>query len=247
MDNLDYIDDYFNGRLDDPQKAAFDQLILSDPPFAEKVAFYVTTHQILKQELEEEKKERWREIFEQNKATPAFNRPAGTVRKLWISLAAAAAVLIVVIGLWWTLIRPVGPYQLAENYISQKLQKLPVKMGSRQDEIQKARSSYNNANFPEALRQFEHIISQSSDNEEAIRFAGLVCLRLKDYDKALLYFQRSENIPGLYANPAKFYQALTLMERNGPGDAQKAKTLLQQVVDQDLEHKQEARRFLDRW
>ena len=39
MDNLDYIDDYFTGTNTDEQKKLFEQKIISNPKFAEKVTF----------------------------------------------------------------------------------------------------------------------------------------------------------------------------------------------------------------
>ena len=75
---------------------------------------------------------------------------------------------------------------------------------------------------------------------------GIVYLRLANYDKAFLYFQQLENYP-LYSNPAIFYQALTLMKRNGPGDKQNAKQLLQQVVKDNLEGKAVAQQWLKNW
>ena len=51
----------------------------------------------------------------------------------------------------------------------------------------------------------------------------------------------------LYDNPGEFYQALTLMKRNIPGDHQKAKFLLQDVVDKNLSGKEEAQKWLKKW
>jgi hypothetical protein len=67
---------------------------------------------------------------------------------------------------------------------------------------------------------------------------------LQKYDKALLYFKQLETYTGLYANPALFYQPLTLMERNRTDDAAKTKQLLEQVVQNDLEGKDAAQKWL---
>jgi tetratricopeptide (TPR) repeat protein len=67
-------------------------------------------------------------------------------------------------------------------------------------------------------------------------YAGIVYLQLGNYEKALQYFRQFEN-DTLYSNPSLFYQALTLLKRNLPGDKQKARELLQRVVDMILERK----------
>ena len=73
---------------------------------------------------------------------------------------------------------------------------------------------------------------------------GLAALRLKEYNKALSYFEQLETYTSLYANPALILQAVTLMERNQPGDAAKAKILLKKIVDQDLEGRESAQEWL---
>jgi len=244
MSNLDYIDDYFNGQPTAIQKADFEQKILAEPSFAEEVAFYINTQALLRQQVEEEKKGLFREIYEQNKASIPLtsSRP---LYKIGFSLAAAAVVLVIFTGLWWVFLRQPTPHQLADKY----LQELPIsiQMGSRQDSLQIAKNSYIAKDFPTALRQFEQMIERDSADETALRFAGLACLRLNEYDKALRYFQQLERVPGLYSNPAKFYQALTLMERNGPGDIPAARQLLEQVVAGDLDEKKVAEEWLKKW
>jgi tetratricopeptide (TPR) repeat protein len=82
---------------------------------------------------------------------------------------------------------------------------------------------------------------------EVKKYAGIVSLRLGQYDKAINYFSQLANYTQLYANPGKFYHALTLMKRNRPGDKQTAKILLEQVVQNDLEEKETAQQWLKKW
>ncbi|HLA57984.1 MAG TPA: hypothetical protein VK622_04470, partial [Puia sp.] len=78
----------------------------------------------------------------------------------------------------------------------------------------------------------------------AKEYAGITALRLKEYDRALSYFEQMETHKGLYSNPAQILQAVTLMERNRPGDAAKAKLLLKKIVSDDLEGKEFAQEWL---
>ena len=82
---------------------------------------------------------------------------------------------------------------------------------------------------------------------EAKKYAGIVSLRLGKYDKAINYFLQLENFPRLHANPEKFYRALTLLKRNLGDDKKEAKKLLEQVVENDLEGKESAKKILDKW
>jgi anti-sigma factor RsiW len=48
-DTLDYIDDYFNGKLTPAEKRAFENKCEVDPAFAEEVAFVISVRDGLKQ------------------------------------------------------------------------------------------------------------------------------------------------------------------------------------------------------
>lgn len=249
MNSLEYIEDYFKGLLTATQKEEFEQRIVSDPSFAEEVAFYLNAQALLKDQLAEEKKARFKDLYRQNEPissgqsqSPVKSRQS-PVRRLWPYLA-AASVLIIIIAAWLIFGSQPGPEKLADQYISGQLQNLPVKMSSVQDDLQKAIALYNQGQLPEALTRFQQLLKQDSARPRAKIYSGIVCLRLQLYDKALDYFRQLEADTTLYSNPALFYQSLTLMKRNHPGDSQKARQLLQLVVDRDLDKKEEAQQLL---
>lgn len=244
MNSLEYIDDYFNGTLNEGSRAEFERLIESDPAFAEEVAFYVSAGSALRQDQEDEKRARFRGLYEQEKAGLA---PRGITRRLsWYM--AAAAVLIVAAGAWFYMTsHAAGPEKLADLYIKEKLQNLPVKMSSITDSMQNSISLYNNGHPEAALAGFERILEKDPGRAQARLYAGIVYLQLKKYDQSLFYFKLLQADTALYLNPAVFYQSLALMKRNRPGDAQVAKQLLQQVVDKDLDKKDDAAQLLKNW
>ena len=67
---------------------------------------------------------------------------------------------------------------------------------------------------------------------------------MDNYDKALGYFDWLAKEQGYFTNPGEFYQALTLLKRNQPGDIQKAKVLLQDVVNKNLTGNETAKEWL---
>jgi tetratricopeptide (TPR) repeat protein len=103
---------------------------------------------------------------------------------------------------------------------------------------------YNDEKHGQALAQFESIIQHDKSAVEAMKFAGISALRLGDYDKALTYFEELENYPGLQVNRGKIYHAITLMKRGKKGDSEKAKQLLNEVVQNNLEGKTQAIKWL---
>jgi tetratricopeptide (TPR) repeat protein len=242
MDNLDYIDSFFKNELLPGEATRFEQKIATDPAFAEEVAFYLSTLQASKEQADAVKKQRFREIYE--KAGPSAH--PGRLRKMVLYMAAAAALTGIVLGIYF-FAEPVSRTQLADQYIGQHLQTLGVQMNGRSDSIQTGLRLYNDGKLDPALQQFETILRSDTSNFTAREYAGIVALRLKEYDKALRYFGELESYPGLYSNPALFYRALTLMERNGSGDKEQAKQILQKVVSDDLEGKETALEWLKKW
>lgn len=246
MNNFEYIEAYLNDAISPQGKMEFEKRVLTDPEFAEDIAFYFSSRQMGGIE-QQDKKERFRQIYEQYKTDQhqEVQRP-GLIKKFW-PWAAAAAVLVCVVFAWNAWIRPESPKELAENYIARQFQTLPVMMNNGGDSLQAGLQLYNEGRFTQALAMFESLAVGDAYNYEAEKYAGIVSLQLNQYDKALQYFTQLENQKGLYVNPGKFYQALTLMKRNRTGDKVAARDLLQQVVELDLEGKEYAQKWLKKW
>lgn len=245
MKHLEYIDEYFKG----PQTAAlsrqFEQRLLDDASFAEEVAFYLTAQRVFQQQARDEKIARFKKLYIERPAAPVA--PVASItpfRKRWYYVAAAA----VVVGLIFTvtLLMPQSKQQMADRYIRQELGDLGVSMSATVDSIELARSLYNKGRFSDALGISEAIISRSPGNLKALEYAGVSNLRLQQYDKALAWFKQMASYKG-YSNKGTFYQALTLIKRDKPGDLPQAKLLLEQVVNEDLEGREIAREWLAKW
>jgi hypothetical protein len=246
LNNLEYIEAYFNKELVSEKKREFEQRIIADPEFAEEIAFYLSSKQAAATDMMEER-QRFKEIYTQYKQDSQAGGQKAMVRKLWPWLAAAAAVLAGIIFGWNVWFKPDSPKVLADKYMLEHFQTLPVMMGNKEDSLQAGLRLYNDGRLEEALKQFESMALNDMSFIEAKKYAGIVSLRLGQYDKAINYFFQIENYTQLYANPGKFYHALTLMKRNRPGDKQAAKTLLNQVVKNELDGKQTAQEWLKKW
>jgi hypothetical protein len=238
MDNLDDIEKFFSGSPGPAGTEEFEKRIENDPDFADDVAAYLSILHIARSKSREEKKRHFREIYQKDHSVPQI-----PVRKMAYMMAAAAVVIGLIFGVY-ILVKPVSPQQLANTYISEHFQTLGVTMGTERDGLQTGLRLYNEQKTSEALVQFEQVIRSDSTNFTAKEYAGLAALRLKDYDKALHWFKALENQNGLYANPGLFYQSLTLMERNQPGDESGAKQMLQLILQHDLEGKETAKQWL---
>jgi tetratricopeptide (TPR) repeat protein len=243
-ENMEYIDHYFVGKMSVEEKKEFEKRLADDSEFADDVAFYLSAMQVAREESVSEKKSRFKELYRQNNETMA--RPVSMLRKLWPYMSAAAILLVVFLA-WTFFLKSPSPQQLAGQYIEKELKELGVQMSTTADSLELGKRRYNEGKLEESLQIFEGVAISDPSSPDAKKFAGIVYLRLNQYDKALHYFKQLENQKGLFANPGAFYQALTLMRRNLPNDELEAKKLLGQVVEQDLEGKETAEEWLKKW
>ena len=137
-----------------------------------------------------------------------------------------------------------GPKALADGYIKENFSIIPVDMDNSEDSMKTGIRLYNDKNFTQALQVFEQIIQTDTASTDAKKFAGIVSLQLKEYDKAISYFEELENYRGLEVNPGKLYHAIVLMERNGPQDREQAKNLLNIIVRLNLTGSKKAKAWL---
>jgi len=242
MDSLEYIDAYFGGEFPLEEASRFEKRIQEDPAFAEEVAYYLGARTALKEVYDKERKARFRDLYRQG-ARPAEVRRMNPRR--WLPSAAAAALLALIVLSWLLFLRPAEPSRLADRYIRQNLIVLPMKMGGA-DGMQKGISLYNTGRFAEAIQQFENLLRLDPLHPLALLNAGIVALRMENYDQALDFFIKLGNHTDSHVNPALFYEALTLMRRNHAGDSDHAKQLLRRIVQQDLNKKGDAQDLLSK-
>jgi hypothetical protein len=244
---LEYIDAYFQRTLEAEEIKRFEKKITEDKEFADEVAFYLSAKQSLKAEADREKKEWFRQLLEQQ--APVINIDQNrTSKKIWLyRIAAAAAVLIFGFFAWFIFFsKSASPQQMADDYINKDLKNLGIKMTSKTDSLQDGLRLYNSGQYDSARAIFETISQREPGDYLPKNYAGITYLQLGNYEKALQDFRQFEN-DTLYSNPSVFNQALTLLKRNLPGDKQKARELLQRVVDNDLEKKETAKQWLKKW
>ena len=236
MNDLDYIDSYFTNQLTAEKRKAFEQSLQTDPQLADAVAFYLLTKQTAQKEAHQARKVEWANLSPEH--TPAR----------WLggwAYAAAAACAVLLLGLGWYFMRSQpSATELADAYIVSELQELTVAMDARSDSLTKGVELFNTGNLTQAATIFGTLYSRDSTNTMALQYAGVVSLRQKKYDKAISQFHRLSQRTDLVSNPAMFYEALALIKRNRPGDADKARQLLQLVVDKKLEGEKLAKEWI---
>jgi len=230
------IDDYFANRLPADERNQFDATLRTDEALVEAVAFYVSARQTLQAEAYTTRRD---ELIARK---PRLTRPTP-----WPYALAAAACLALLLGIGWILWQPqTAPSELADEYIQRNLTELAVTMSADADSLQRGLEEANAGNLTEADALLTHLLGRQPTNADALRYAGILSLRRGQYETALRRFEQLSRRTDLVVNPGLFYQALTRLKRDGPGDADQAKVLLQRVINQQSEGDTDAQALLDK-
>lgn len=117
-------------------------------------------------------------------------------------------------------------------------------MDGNADSLQMGLRLFNEEKLNEAQKIFEGILQRKSNESEATKYAGITALKLQQYNKAIQYFQALSQQTNLYSNPGKFYEGLALMKQN-KADRNKAKKILNEVIINNLEGNEEAKKIIE--
>lgn len=246
-ETLDYIESYFKQTLSPGQKQRFEEQCVNDNAFAKEVAFYLAHRDVLHEELLQKKQQAWNDKTEAQKDAHviAFTKKKAATK--WWTYAAAACLILFVCSYFLVTVLSASPEKLASNYVAKNFTQLSLTMDGSKDSMQLGLDAYNNKNYDAALAMFTAIQRRQPDNSDAVKNVGVVYLVTLQYDKALEQFTTLSNIPGLYSNAGDFLKAVTLLQRNQPGDKEAAKQLLQIVVKNKEEESEEAKKWLEKW
>lgn len=220
------VDNYFEGRLSEAEKAAFEAQLAQDSLLADEVAFYLSAKAALKEQTLQKRHAEW------TQSHPVQSLPWG-----WLSGAAAAIILLITT---WYFLKPT-PLTLQEQadvYIEENLTQLNSHLDTTADSLQTAIDYYNHQKYQEALPIFE----QLARKDPRVRtYTGFTQLKLKNYEAAIDLFEQMATDPELLDTHGKFYTALAYLQK---GDIATAQRLLKEVIAENLDGKAEAEKWL---
>jgi len=243
MNDLETIETYLNGQMEAGVKRAFEARLATDPALTEQVAFYLQARHTARQAALAERHAEWQTL-----RRPA-NERTRTIRIAYASLASVAAALFLFLG-WWSLYRQpdATPEQFADAYVQEQFSgNLNVQMSGDADSLQTALNLANGGQNEQALTLLSVLLQRDPADAEAKKYAGIVALRAGRYDQAIAYFHALSQQPGLFSNAGAFLEATARLKRGQPLDRNQAKTLLETVVRENLEGKEEAAKWLKAW
>lgn len=230
------IEDYFEWQLSDEERNRFEEELRTNPELADSVAFYL----LIKQNAKEDNREKI--LAERHAEWQKLSKtPSRTITRQLVYYAAAAVILIA-FGLSWFFLNSgiQEKEQLAAIYVKENFSTLNVQMDGKADSLQQAINEYNKGDYQKTSSIIEAVLKRDPQNAEVQKIAGIVSLKLKNYDKAIVYFHQLGDQKNLFSNPGRFYEAIAHLQRGLPVDKKVADNLLNEVIDSNLEGKDEA-------
>ncbi|MEA5260101.1 hypothetical protein VB264_20050 [Arcicella aquatica] len=229
---LERIESYFNHTLSEEERQLFEKQLATDKELADEVAFYLNTKIAARENAKEKRKLAFEEL----------RKKLSTTRKIGFNpwtMGIAASIFIALIT--WVLVQnnTGNPAEIADGYIQEHFENLPVKMDGNADSLQMGVRSFNKKDYSDAKLIFDDLLVRNPDAPEILRVAGITELKLAHYAKAAEHFHELGTQTNLFANPGKFYEALSLMKIE-PFDKKTVEGLLKEVVNNDLEGKEKA-------
>ncbi|AUD00380.1 hypothetical protein [Spirosoma pollinicola] len=243
--DLEIIENYVTGQLAPDERTRFEAELRTNPALTEALAFYTLTKQVAREQALEQRKAELDALHRNIVSVPFWSSPMR-----W----AAAASIVLLLGLGWTFFRPtdsaVMATRLTDEYVTQHFMQLPTTMdggtsGSPAvDSVKLGVGLFNEGKLAEADGIFQDVLTRKPDDDSALKLAGIVSLRQGNYDQAISLFHRLSQQTDLISNPGLFYESLVLIKRGRPMDKENAKKLLDEVITKNLEGKSEAEKII---
>jgi len=107
----------------------------------------------------------------------------------------------------------------------------------------KAIEKYESEKYRASVNLLKKVLDESPENHVAHYYIAASCFELKEYNSTILYLNKIlDNPESEYSVKAMFLKAKTLIQLDDPANA---RTLLQKIVDDNGELKEDAKKLLD--
>ncbi len=174
----------------------------------------------------------------------AAKKPKRLDRTIYYPLAAAAAVVMIIIGIYFLIFLQSPNDQLFTQYFEPYPNTIPLYRSDRVVlPLQHAMVEYEIENYSEALSRLKTMISKDPNNVTAHFYAGICELKMNNTDQAIGHFQTVKSTSSSdFIEPANWYLALAFIKNN---DLKKAKQILNSIVNNKCEYAHQSALLLD--
>ena len=218
LKNIELIENYYEGKLSDTDKTAFETRLIIDTDFKEEFELYKNIVAGIKENGAANLKAKLKLVDDELDNEPVIikleSRKSSLVKYLAI---AASVVLVISLSVYWNISNKSNLPKLAIAYY-EKEKGLPNEMSVSQNQLSDVMISYKNGDYVIAKNKLNDLLKNNTSNDTLRYFFGIISSELNDYRAALENFTmiKSESV---YYDKAQYRLVLIELLAN---DKQKA-------------------------
>ena len=234
------IERYLEGALTVPERRAFEQRLAAEPALARALRL----HRELADTLADPGAHALRDVLQQTDASWTAPRAGGGLRVLvYRSLAAAAAVLVLLTAAWWLWPTPDGPALYAAYYTPFELPVAERSTDTTAPLLQRADAAYRAGAYEEAFQLLTQLTERAPENTLYRFYRAQAALRTPRTDAAITDFEYLLDLPDhLFVQQSRWYLALAYLK----ADRREAAREMLRTIEPGAYRYREARRLLRR-
>jgi tetratricopeptide (TPR) repeat protein len=245
-ERFEQFEDYLTNKMSEKERLLFEEQLARDEDMRTDFGVYAKIEEEMKLDPESKAEEQALKESLARLNTAYFNaqhrEEAPTVpitrNNTWNYIMGIAAASVVFLAAYFVFFHSVQDVnQMAGEYFTSRYEQLGQTMGSTEDLMQQGISAYNK-------QDFEAVLDENPQHYQAKLNIGLSYLSMQEWENALSQFGELAERQDLFQNEGRFLQAVTYLKRNEEGDNEKAKPLLEEVVERNLFGVERAKEWL---
>jgi tetratricopeptide (TPR) repeat protein len=238
--NLEKIELYLANEMKAAEKAAFEQELTENTDLKETYLLYVSIENTMKQDIDTDKVSFQKIINEQQQkhfsSNKQFKKQAPVRKLLFIGLSAAA-----IIAIMFTFF-PKGSSNTKSNdelyaYYAKIDAVDEITRGNNDSIFNMAAQLFNQKKYAESVKLFEKI---QSNNAQVQFILGIAYTEIKQFDKAIMYFDEVLKGDSVFKEKAYWHKAMVYLKKN---EIEKCKQQLNSI-NKEAEYYDEAQKLL---
>ncbi len=252
-ERFEQFEDYLTNKMSEKERLLFEEQLARDEDMRADFGVYAKIEEEMKQDPESKAEEQALKESLATLNTTYFNAQhrenAPTIpisrNNTWNYILGIAATSVVFLAAYFVFFHSVQDVnQMAGEYFTSRYEQLGQTMGSTEDLMQQGISAYNKQDYETAINYFEAVLDENPQHYQAKLNIGLSYLSMQEWENALSQFGELAERQDLFQNEGRFLQAVAYLKRNEEGDNEKAKPLLEEVVERNLYGAERAKQWL---
>jgi tetratricopeptide (TPR) repeat protein len=225
MDDIEMMDAYFEGKMSDEERAAFEAKLLIDDNFREEFEIYKKVRTGIYQAGEDELREKLNAADLSMESIGSSFNPKYFI-PLYKKILVAASIAVLLTTTYFLFIKENINYKRFEE----KEPGLPVLMNSNgKSSLDKAMTLYKTGDYSASKEIIETLLISNSSNDTLIYFSGVLNYELEEYSEAIESFKAVAGSKSVFSEKAEYRLALSFLRISQKNNA---KELLEEITQE---------------